>query len=104
MTELTELRTCKECEIKKPLTDYYKCSKTAWRRKCKKCNQKRVQKWCKENKDLHNKHCNDWRNKNKEKYNNYINTYTKEHYDPVKKHIINMKYLYGKNELSKLNT
>jgi len=49
---MTELRTCKKCNEEKLLTEYCKCSKTAWRRSCKSCCNKFNKKWKRENKDL----------------------------------------------------
>jgi hypothetical protein len=97
MAELTEKRVCKNCLEEKPLTEYYKCSKTAWRRKCKTCTNKRMTKWRREHNDLNTKYCTNWREKNTERYREYINTYRREHYDPEKNHTAYMKYYWGKD-------
>lgn len=97
LTELNELRMCKGCHEEKPLTEYYKCSKTAWRRKCKKCTCKKINEWKRKNRDLHAGYCNKWREKNKERYQEYINKYRRENYDPEKRHIEHMKYYWGRD-------
>lgn len=83
MTELTELRTCKGCQEKKPLTEYYKYRKNSYRGKCKGCFQKNVKKWRNTNKDLYNEQCNRWVTKNRDKWNEY----RRDRYDPEKEHI-----------------
>ena len=99
---MADLRTCKECEIDKPLTDYYKSGKNTWRRKCKDCYKERCKKTRQEKPDLHNLYCSRWREKNKEKWREYDRTYKRTHYDPVKKKIQNHYYYWGRpsNEIT----
>lgn len=96
--QATELRTCKKCNEEKPLTDYYKCSKTAWRRSCKVCCNKNHKKWRDNNKDVVAGYVEKWVENNRDKWNEYSRTYRRENYDPVKRHEIYMKHTYGENQ------
>lgn len=98
MTEM-DLRTCKKCNTEKPLTEYYKCSKTAWRRSCKVCCNKNHKEWREKNKDIVAGYVENWVKNNRDKWNNYSRTYRREHYDPVRRHNMYMKHTYGENQL-----
>ena len=87
---MSELMKCRDCDLEKPKTDYYKN-----RRKCKECMNNRVKKWNSENKDLHNEYCKTWRDNNKDAFNEYMRKYKTKNYDPEKKHQYYMKYRYG---------
>ena len=89
---MSEVMKCRECEVEKPKTEYYKN-----RRKCKKCVNSRVKKWRNDNKDLHNDYCKTWRDKNNETFNEYMRNYKKKNYNPEKQHIYYMRHHWGKN-------
>ena len=96
---MAELRICKECNEKKPLSNYYKSGKTTWRRKCKDCYNKRCKKTRQEKPDIHNLYCSRWREKNRERFNEYMRKYQKDNYDPLKKKRYNHKYYCGVNDI-----
>ena len=95
------MRKCKKCNIEKKLyICFYKYSKDAYRWSCKVCCNEKHTIWIKNNKHSVNDHVKKWVNNNRDRWNEYEKKYKKDNYDPVKRHDIYMKYMYGNDNKS----
>lgn len=69
-----ETRICKQCRVKKPLSEYeseIKNGKIYYRHRCKKCQKEFKSNWLNENKEKEQKRKRNWTYQNRDKINAY---------------------------------
>jgi hypothetical protein len=81
-----ETKVCIECDIEKPLTEFYKRkdNPSGYRNNCKECKLKNNHRWRKENKDKVTNIGKIWREKNKESIKDRIKEWEKKNYQKIR--------------------
>lgn len=99
--EIMPERICKGCNESKTIDNFNtigtskKTSKPIYRHKCKSCMKVNLKRWEVTNQDLREKYSEKWRSNNKEHLDEYRRNYHINTYNPEKRHIKYIKYMYG---------